>query len=175
MFDIGWSEMMMLAVLAIIVIGPKDLPKAMRTVGRLVRRARNTVREFQDSVDDMVRESELDELRQSAKDIADLTPQNQIAKWTDPTGFDADGEDRKQAGPTAVPSPLAAANIAPDSDNTASSDGPAPASGAADTGTPATETSNVTPMTPVESPESAQAPDEAAGKAKTGEAKGASA
>jgi sec-independent protein translocase protein TatB len=55
---------------AIVVIGPKDLPKALRTVGQWVGRARRVAREFKDSVDDMVRDSELDELRRETEQMS---------------------------------------------------------------------------------------------------------
>jgi sec-independent protein translocase protein TatB len=70
MLDIGWSEMLVIAVVAIVVIGPKDLPKALRTVGQWVGRARRVAREFKDSVDDMVRDSELDELRRETEQMS---------------------------------------------------------------------------------------------------------
>jgi sec-independent protein translocase protein TatB len=70
MLDIGWSEMLLIAVVAILVIGPKDLPKTMRMVGQWVGRARRVAREFKDSVDDMVRESELEELRRETENMS---------------------------------------------------------------------------------------------------------
>ena len=70
MLDIGWSEMLLIAVVAIVVIGPKDLPKALRTVGQWMGGARRVAREFKDSVDDMVRESELDELRRETEQMS---------------------------------------------------------------------------------------------------------
>ena len=73
MLDIGWSEMLLIAVVAIVVIGPKDLPKALRTVGQWMGRARRVAREFKDSVDDMVRESELDELRRETERMSRFT------------------------------------------------------------------------------------------------------
>jgi sec-independent protein translocase protein TatB len=63
MFDLGWSELLVVAVLAIIFVGPKDLPKMMRTVGQYVAKARAMAREFQSSFDELARETELDELR----------------------------------------------------------------------------------------------------------------
>lgn len=73
MFDIGWSEMLVIAVVAIVVIGPKDLPKAMRTVGQWLGAARRVARDFKDSVDDMVRESELDELRRETEQMSNFS------------------------------------------------------------------------------------------------------
>lgn len=63
MLDIGWSEMAMIALLALIVIGPKDLPRVMRTVGQWVRKARGFARDFQSSLDEMIQDDELKEAK----------------------------------------------------------------------------------------------------------------
>ena len=62
MFDIGPTELLLVAFVAIVVIGPKDLPKAMRLVGYWVGRARGVSRQFRSGFDAMVREAELKEL-----------------------------------------------------------------------------------------------------------------
>lgn len=62
MFDVAPSEFMLLAIVALVVIGPKDLPKAMRVVGQLVGKARGMARQFRSGFDNMVRESELAEM-----------------------------------------------------------------------------------------------------------------
>lgn len=69
MFDLGWSELLLVAVLAIVFIGPKDLPRVMRTLGQYVGKMKAMAREFQNSFEDLARETELDELR---KQVADL-------------------------------------------------------------------------------------------------------
>jgi sec-independent protein translocase protein TatB len=63
MFDIGWSELLVIAGVALVVLGPKELPGALRTVTGFARKARSVVREFQGHVDEMVKEAELSELR----------------------------------------------------------------------------------------------------------------
>ena len=65
MFDIGWSEMAVIALIALIVIGPKDLPNTMKTVAHWMRKARSLTREFQSGFDDMVREAELEDARKA--------------------------------------------------------------------------------------------------------------
>jgi sec-independent protein translocase protein TatB len=62
MFDVGSPELLLVAVVAIVVIGPKDLPKAMRVVGYWVGKARGTMRQFRAGFDAMVREAELAEM-----------------------------------------------------------------------------------------------------------------
>ena len=78
MFDIGWTEILIIAVVAIIVVGPKDLPRMLRTLGRYAGQLRRTAGEFRSQFDDAIRDSELDELRASLQDASDLNPINQI-------------------------------------------------------------------------------------------------
>lgn len=62
MFDIGSTELLLTAIVAIVVIGPKDLPRALYKVGQVVGKARSMARHFRSGVDAMVREVELEEL-----------------------------------------------------------------------------------------------------------------
>lgn len=64
MFDIAPSELMLVAAVALVVIGPKDLPKAMRFVGQWVARARGMARHFRSGIDEIIRQAELDEMQQ---------------------------------------------------------------------------------------------------------------
>ena len=63
MFDIGWPELFIIAVVVLLVVGPKDLPKVLRTVGHLAGKAKAITREFRGHVDDMIRDSELEDVR----------------------------------------------------------------------------------------------------------------
>jgi sec-independent protein translocase protein TatB len=58
MFDFAWSELALIAVVALVVIGPKDLPRVLKVVGYWVRKARGVAREFQGSIDQMIREDD---------------------------------------------------------------------------------------------------------------------
>jgi sec-independent protein translocase protein TatB len=62
MFDVAPSEFMLIALVALVVIGPKELPRLLRTLGQWVGRARAVARQFRSGFDDMVRESELAEM-----------------------------------------------------------------------------------------------------------------
>ena len=62
MFDIGYTELLVIAIVALVVIGPKDLPRVMRTVGHWVGRARGMARHFRSGIDTMMREAELEEM-----------------------------------------------------------------------------------------------------------------
>jgi sec-independent protein translocase protein TatB len=62
MFGIGYSELLLIAVIALVVIGPKDLPRVMRQVGRFVGKAQGMARHFRAGIDTMIREAELEEM-----------------------------------------------------------------------------------------------------------------
>jgi len=68
MFDIAPSELLLLAVVALIFIGPKDLPKVMRVVGRWIGKARAMAGHFRSGIDEMIRQSELEELEKKWKE-----------------------------------------------------------------------------------------------------------
>lgn len=86
MFDIAWSELLLIAVVALVVIGPKDLPNAIYTFGKWVRKARVVAREFQGHIDDMMRETELDELRREALKTRDMNIKKMMEDTIDPKG-----------------------------------------------------------------------------------------
>ncbi|WP_374449265.1 Sec-independent protein translocase protein TatB [Stella sp.] len=86
MFDIGWSELAVIAVVALVVIGPKDLPKVLRTVGQWVARARAVARDFQTSVDEMAREADLQDVKKHIDDLRNTNVSALIEKHVDPKG-----------------------------------------------------------------------------------------
>ena len=86
MFDFAWSEIAVIAVVALVVIGPKDLPKVLRTVGTWVGKARAVAREFQSSLDQMIREAELEEVRKQVEDAAKVDMSEAIERTVDPAG-----------------------------------------------------------------------------------------
>ncbi|MCC0008696.1 MAG: twin-arginine translocase subunit TatB [Hyphomicrobiaceae bacterium] len=63
MFDIGWSELMILGVIALIVVGPKELPGLLRTIGRYAGVAKRQAAEFRQHFDQALKEAELDKLK----------------------------------------------------------------------------------------------------------------
>ena len=65
MFDVGFDEMLVIAIVAIIVIGPKDLPMALRTMGRWVAKMRRVSGHFRSGIETMVREAELEEMEKT--------------------------------------------------------------------------------------------------------------
>lgn len=111
MFDIGWDEMALIAVVSLIVIGPKDLPVVLRQMGRWTRKAREMASEFHRGVDDLMRESELDDLKKQVSKATDVNLLRQeVDKALDPTGemakaMELPALDLNSATETAQPAP----------------------------------------------------------------------
>ena len=148
MFDIGWSEMLVILVVALIVIGPKDLPRVARSVGRWVAKGRAMAREFQDAIEDMAREAELDKVKKEIEKVGRTDIGKTIERTVDPGGeigkaFDpaADGARKAKAKPTGAgeakpavpvaepvePGETAAAEVPPESKKPAKATPPAAA------------------------------------------------
>jgi len=85
MLDIGWTEILVIAVIALFVVGPKDIPKALRTVGVWVGKLRSLSREFQSTVEDAVRDTELDEVKKQIES-AKTGFQKEVNDSVDPKG-----------------------------------------------------------------------------------------
>ena len=86
MFDLSWSHIAILVVVALIVLGPKELPNAIRTGAQLLRAGRKLAGEFRSGVDELVREAELDETRRSITQAMTEGMDNTIGETVDPTG-----------------------------------------------------------------------------------------
>jgi sec-independent protein translocase protein TatB len=72
MFDLGWSELLIVGVAALIVVGPKDLPRMLRTLGQYAGKARSIAREFQRSMDEAARQADIEELKDLRKGLDDM-------------------------------------------------------------------------------------------------------
>jgi sec-independent protein translocase protein TatB len=86
MFDFSWSELLVIALVALVVIGPKDLPRVLRAAGKWAGKARAVAREFQSSIDQMIRESELEEVRKEVEKVAATDIGHEIQQSVDPKG-----------------------------------------------------------------------------------------
>lgn len=73
MFDIGWSELLLIGVVALIVVGPKDLPVMFHSLGRMTAKARAMAREFSRAMEDAAKDTGLDAAAKGLKDIKDIT------------------------------------------------------------------------------------------------------
>lgn len=122
MFDIGWTELLVIAVVAILVVGPKDLPRMLRSLGRYAGKLRRTANEFRQQFDDAIRESELDELRTSVESVRNIDPMKDIKDSMDegmrPLQSTADDIRREAEKPvpqtaTETPEPAAPAPTSP--------------------------------------------------------------
>ncbi|HRE21437.1 MAG TPA: Sec-independent protein translocase protein TatB [Rhabdaerophilum sp.] len=107
MFDVGWSELVVIGVVALVVIGPKELPGVIRSVGRAVGKLRTMAGEFRAQFDDAMREAELHEVKKTFDDAASSATSavNEATKPFDEvkSEFDASAASIREdaAGPTA--------------------------------------------------------------------------
>ena len=98
MFDIGWTEITVILIIVIIVIGPKELPGVLRTVGIWVGKAKSMASEFRNQVDEMIEESELKEVRTQIESVSSVEPITKLETEIDPNGdlkdaFDFSGKE----------------------------------------------------------------------------------
>ncbi|PZU84296.1 MAG: twin-arginine translocase subunit TatB [Shinella sp.] len=84
MLDVGWSELLVIAVILIVVVGPKDLPPMIRAFGKMTARLRRTAGEFRAQFDEALREAELDDLRQSVDEARKLNPATSLRDAINP-------------------------------------------------------------------------------------------
>jgi sec-independent protein translocase protein TatB len=86
MFDFAWSEIALIAGVALVVIGPKDLPVALRAISGFVKKARRMAGEFQTHVDEMLREANLDDVKSTLNDIRNFDLKTELERQVDPDG-----------------------------------------------------------------------------------------
>ncbi len=109
MFDIGATELLLLVVVAILVIGPKDMPLALRTAGKWMGKVRRISAQFRTGVDTMIREAEMEEMEKKWKD-----KNEEIMKATPPgeMGPLPDAENSAPAGDVSAEAALSPAEAA---------------------------------------------------------------
>jgi sec-independent protein translocase protein TatB len=137
MFDIGWSEFVVIGVVALIVIGPKELPAVLRAIGQWTTKIRRMAGEFQSQFQEAMREAEMADLKKSVDELSDATKGitadpfdfSESTKWqpkTDATASEA-APAETAAGATETP---AATESAASTEAPAATDAPAAASAA---------------------------------------------
>jgi sec-independent protein translocase protein TatB len=84
MFDFAWSEIALIGVVALIAIGPKDMPVAIRTVSSFIKKARRMAAEFQTHVDEMMREADLGDVKKAFSEIRNFDLPTTLEKHIDP-------------------------------------------------------------------------------------------
>lgn len=116
MFDIGWSELVVIGVVALIVIGPKELPGVLRTIGQWMGKVRRMAAEFQGQFNEAMREAEMADLKKSFDDIKDTA--SSLSKNNILTSLTQDVSDAMKVGDLNEP-------VSTSSSTTASSSEPA--------------------------------------------------
>ncbi len=124
MLDLGWSEILIIGAVALVVIGPKELPNALKTFAYWMKQARKMAREFHSGVDEMIRQAELDDARKAVED-ARQNIGKQIENSVDPTG---DVKSALSDNPMRPPTPAVPASPAPAAIAVSAATTPAPAS-----------------------------------------------
>ena len=84
MLDIGWSELLVIAIVLIVVVGPKDLPPMLRAFGKMTSNLRKMAGDFRSQFDEALRESELDDVRRTISDAQRLNPTNALREAINP-------------------------------------------------------------------------------------------
>src|SRR5215470_16704238 len=84
MFDIGWTEMLVIAIVMIVVVGPKDLPRMLRTFGKTTAKLRAMAGDFQRQFNEALKEAELDDVKKSVDELRSLNPASQLRKQLNP-------------------------------------------------------------------------------------------
>jgi len=84
MLDVGWTEMLVIAIVMIVVVGPKDLPKMLRSFGRTTTKMRGMANDFRKQFDEAMKEAELDDVKSSIDQIRGLNPAADIKKALNP-------------------------------------------------------------------------------------------
>jgi sec-independent protein translocase protein TatB len=86
MFDFAWSELAVIAAVALVLIGPKDMPVAIRSITGMIKKARRMAGEFQTHVDEMLREANLDDVKNTFNEIRNFDLKTEVERHVDPDG-----------------------------------------------------------------------------------------
>ena len=109
MFDISWTEFLLIGIVALVVIGPKELPAVMRTMGQWTRKVRGMATEFQNQFQEAMREAEMADLKKQvddmARDIKDIDPLKGVRDDIESAGKDVERSLGSTPEQTASPEP----------------------------------------------------------------------
>jgi sec-independent protein translocase protein TatB len=112
MFDISWSEFLLIGVVALIVIGPKELPGVLRTLGQYTRKVRGMAADFQNQFQEAMREAEMADLKKQVDDIAQdvksFDPLKDVRSDLEATGKEIERSLEAKPEPKTEPEPKAA-------------------------------------------------------------------
>ena len=154
--DIGWSELLLIGVVALIVIGPKDLPHMFHALGRITARARAMAREFSSAMEDAAKSTGLDEAGNALRDVKSLTSKKAL-------GLDAldRAADRFEKWDPKMPARNSAAAPDPGQGATVPADGASPASAAPSAAAASVDSAPLPPAPAVQAPAAAPNPEAA--------------
>ena len=111
MFDISWSEFLLIGVVALIVIGPKELPGVLRTLGQYTRKVRSMAADFQNQFQEAMREAEMGDLKKQvddlAQDVKNFDPLKDVRSDLEATGKDIERSLEAKPEPKIEPEPKA--------------------------------------------------------------------
>lgn len=118
MLDVGWTEILVIAIVLIIVVGPKDLPQMLRTFGRMVAKMRGMASDFRQQFDEALREADLEDVRKTLGEAQKLNPLNSIRDAVNPlrqmgNEIKADLERKPGSAKTAASAPAESVSQAP--------------------------------------------------------------
>jgi sec-independent protein translocase protein TatB len=139
-FDIAWTELLIVAVIAVIVVGPKELPGMLRAFGKTFSQVRRTAREFQSTFDEALRDAErqakLDEVKKDLDEVRKIDPSRDLKKGLDEAKASLDDKVDDAAPPQPDVVPLKGGEARPATGEEAPARGAGEGDGAADDGAP---------------------------------------
>lgn len=91
MLDVGWQELLLIGVVAIIFIGPQELPRVMRSIMGIVRKARSIAGEFHEAVNEAARQADMEDVKKQLIEAGNISPTELLER-----GFDSGGEMKKE-------------------------------------------------------------------------------
>jgi sec-independent protein translocase protein TatB len=116
MFDISWSEFLLIGIVALVVIGPKELPGVLRTLGQYTRKVRRMATEFQNQFQEAMREAEMADLKKEvdamASDIKNYDPLKDVRSDVEAMGKDIESSLKAEPTPTPKAGPPADSGLA---------------------------------------------------------------
>lgn len=86
MFDIGWQELFIIGLVTIIVVGPKELPRVLRAATLWIRKIKGMARDFQDGLEDLAREADLEDMKKELENSASFDLDGELERSIDPSG-----------------------------------------------------------------------------------------
>lgn len=118
MLDVGWTEILVIAIVLIVVVGPKDLPQMLRTFGRMMSKMRGVASDFRQQFDEALREADLEDVRKTIGEAQKLNPLNTIRDAVNPLRqmgdeIKADLQKSTSVSPAPASSPAESVSSAP--------------------------------------------------------------